>query len=225
MRLVSRWVMRRATRLVTNSHYSREEAAANVGHRPEPRHGRVPRRARPVRRAAAGEARADGADGRDRRPPQRASARGCGTFVQAAALLPDVEFVLAGRWDDGAADELREARDAERDAHRLGRAGRAERALPARLGVRAGLRARGVRPVGGGGDAGRLHSGHDARGRPARGRGRHRRPGRRARTRRSSRRRSSRRPRARRSRAGARRASGCSTLSARDPRARACRRW
>jgi glycosyltransferase involved in cell wall biosynthesis len=29
--------------------------------------------------------------------------------VQAAALLPDVEFVLAGRWDDGAADELREA--------------------------------------------------------------------------------------------------------------------
>ena len=35
--------------------------------------------------------------------------KGLGTFVQAAALLPDVEFVLAGRWDDGAADELREA--------------------------------------------------------------------------------------------------------------------
>ena len=29
--------------------------------------------------------------------------------MRAAALLPDVEFVLAGRWDDGAADELREA--------------------------------------------------------------------------------------------------------------------
>ncbi len=31
MRQVSRWVMRRATRLVTNSHYSRAEAAANAG--------------------------------------------------------------------------------------------------------------------------------------------------------------------------------------------------
>ena len=31
MRLVSRWVMRRATRLLANSNYSREEAAANAG--------------------------------------------------------------------------------------------------------------------------------------------------------------------------------------------------
>ena len=38
--------------------------------------------------------------------------KGLGTFVRAAALLPDVEFVLAGRWDDGAADELREGQHA-----------------------------------------------------------------------------------------------------------------
>ena len=42
--------------------------------------------------------------------------------------------------------------------------------IPARVGLRAGLRARGLRPVGGGGDAGRLHPGHDARRRAARGR-------------------------------------------------------
>ncbi len=81
MRLVSRWVMRRATRLVTNSNYSREEAAANAGldpsrvtvvHHgvPDP-FGELP----PAKRERAR------ADGRDRRPPQRraqgAAARSC----------------------------------------------------------------------------------------------------------------------------------------------------
>ena len=34
--------------------------------------------------------------------------KGLRSFVQAAAHLPDVAFVLAGRWDDAAADELRD---------------------------------------------------------------------------------------------------------------------
>jgi glycosyltransferase involved in cell wall biosynthesis len=108
MRLVSRWVMRRATRLLANSNYSREEAAANAGvdprrvtvvHHgvPDP-FGELPQVKRERTALTVGIV--------DRRNVLR---KGLGAFVQAAALLPDVEFVLAGRWDDGAADELREA--------------------------------------------------------------------------------------------------------------------
>ena len=108
MRLASRWVMRRATRLLANSSYSREEAAANAGidpsrvtvvHHgvPDP-FGELPQAERERTALTVGIV--------DRRNVLR---KGLGTFVQAAALLPDVEFVLAGRWDDGAADELREA--------------------------------------------------------------------------------------------------------------------
>jgi glycosyltransferase involved in cell wall biosynthesis len=108
MRLVSRWVMRRATRLLANSNYSREEAAANAGI--DPSHvtvvhhgvpdpfGELPPVTRERTALTVGIV--------DRRNVLR---KGLGTFVKAAALLPDVEFVLAGRWDDGAADELREA--------------------------------------------------------------------------------------------------------------------
>jgi glycosyltransferase involved in cell wall biosynthesis len=106
MRLVSRWVMRRATRLLTNSHYSRAEAAANAGVDPERvsvvYHG-VPD---PFGELGSGarERMALTVGIVDRRNVVR---KGLGAFVQAAALLPDVSFVLAGRWDDGAADELR----------------------------------------------------------------------------------------------------------------------
>ena len=114
----------------------------------------------------------------DRRNVAAQGARG--RSCEAAALLPDVEFVLAGRWDDGAADELREAatpnvtltgwveQDVLNDYYRR-----------ASVYVQASV-ARGLRPLGRGRDAGRLHPGHDARGRAARGRRRRRHPGRRA---------------------------------------------
>jgi glycosyltransferase involved in cell wall biosynthesis len=108
MRLISRWVMRRATRLIANSHYSREEAAANAGVDPErvtvvhhgvpDPFGDLPQGDRERLALTVGIV--------DRRNILR---KGLGPFVRAAALLPDVEFVLAGRWDDGAADDLREA--------------------------------------------------------------------------------------------------------------------
>jgi glycosyltransferase involved in cell wall biosynthesis len=103
---VSRWVMRRATRLLANSSYSREEAAANAGvdprrvtvvHHgvPDP-FGELPRGARERMALTVGIV--------DRRNVVR---KGLGPFVKAAALLPDVAFVVAGRWDDEAAEELR----------------------------------------------------------------------------------------------------------------------
>ena len=121
------------------------------------------------------------ADGRDRRPPQRraqgAAVRSCEAARAAARCRVRAGRALGRRCGRRAARR----RDAERDAHRLGGGGRARTtALPPRVGVRAGLRARGLRPVGGGGDAGRLHPGHDARRRAARGRRRHRRPDRRS---------------------------------------------
>jgi glycosyltransferase involved in cell wall biosynthesis len=106
MRLVSRWVMKRATRLIANSHYSREEAAANAGidpdritvvHHgvPDP-FGELPPGARERMALTVGIV--------DRRNLVR---KGLRAFVEAGALLPDVAFVLAGRWDDRAADDLR----------------------------------------------------------------------------------------------------------------------
>ena len=105
---VSRWVMRRATRLLANSAYSRAEAQRNAGIDPARvtvvHHG-VPD---PFGQLPAGE--------RERMAltvgivDQRNVVRkGLGAFVQAATLLPDVSFVVAGRWDDAAADALRES--------------------------------------------------------------------------------------------------------------------
>ncbi|HSD32900.1 MAG TPA: glycosyltransferase family 4 protein [Gemmatimonadales bacterium] len=103
---VSRWVMRKATRLLANSAYSRAEAQRNAGIDPERvtvvHHG-VPD---PFGELPAGERErmALTVGIVDRRNVAR---KGLGAFVQAARLLPDVRFVLAGRWDDAAADELR----------------------------------------------------------------------------------------------------------------------
>jgi glycosyltransferase involved in cell wall biosynthesis len=103
---VSRWVMRRATRLLANSAYSRAEAQANAGidpgrvtvvHHgvPDP-FGELPRGKRERTALTVGIV--------DRRNVAR---KGVGPFVEAAALLPDVAFVVAGRWDDDAAEALR----------------------------------------------------------------------------------------------------------------------
>jgi glycosyltransferase involved in cell wall biosynthesis len=104
---ISRWVMRRATRLLANSAYSRTEAQRNAGidparvtvvHHgvPDP-FGELPTGERERMALTVGIV--------DRRNVGR---KGLGAFVRAAALLPDVSFVVAGRWDDAAADELRE---------------------------------------------------------------------------------------------------------------------
>jgi glycosyltransferase involved in cell wall biosynthesis len=107
MRHVSRWVMHRATRLVTNSLYSREEAAATAGvdparvtvvyHGVPDPFGELPAEPRERLALTIGVI--------DRRNLDR---KGLRPFVEAAALLPDVSFVLAGGWDDeDAALELR----------------------------------------------------------------------------------------------------------------------
>jgi glycosyltransferase involved in cell wall biosynthesis len=105
---ISRWVMRRATKLLANSEYSRAEARANAGidpgrvtvvHHgvPDP-FGELPAGERERTALTVGIV--------DRRNVMR---KGLGPFVEAARLLPDVDFVVAGRWDDDAAEELRRA--------------------------------------------------------------------------------------------------------------------
>jgi len=99
--------MRRATRLLANSAYSRDEAQRNAGIDPARvtvvHHG-VPD---PFGELPAGD--------RERMAltvgivdQRNVTRKGLGAFVQAARMLPDVRFVVAGRWDDAAADELRE---------------------------------------------------------------------------------------------------------------------
>jgi glycosyltransferase involved in cell wall biosynthesis len=105
---VSRWVMRHATRLVTNSHYSRGEIEENVGippsavrvvHHgvPDP-FGELPRGPRERIALTVGIV--------EERNIER---KGLLAFVQAASLLPDVRFIVAGKWADDSVDELRRA--------------------------------------------------------------------------------------------------------------------
>jgi glycosyltransferase involved in cell wall biosynthesis len=103
---VSRRTMRLATRLVTNSHSSLTEIEANVG--------LDPRRATVIYHGLADRFPDGGRHVRDRvalsvgvvrqRNLQR---KGHDPFVRAAAHLPDVTFILAGRWRDDAIDLLR----------------------------------------------------------------------------------------------------------------------
>jgi glycosyltransferase involved in cell wall biosynthesis len=106
-RWASRWIMRRASVLVTNSEYSRSEIAANTSFRPtdvEVVHHGVPDPFGPLDETR-----------RRERLALTVGAIDTGTliqkgqlpFVQAAALLPDVEFVFAGKWLDDAIDRLR----------------------------------------------------------------------------------------------------------------------
>ncbi len=107
-RWASRWIMRRAGRLITNSEYSRSEIAANTPIDPDRvtvvHHG-VPDPFGPLDES---------------RPRERLAltvgAIDAGTliqkgqlpFVEAARLLPDVDFVFAGKWLDDSIDRLRE---------------------------------------------------------------------------------------------------------------------
>jgi glycosyltransferase involved in cell wall biosynthesis len=102
----SRWIMRRAGVLATNSRYSRVEIERNIGIAaervtvtyhgvPDP-FGALPPGERERIALTVGAV--------DRRNLER---KGLRSFVQAAAELPDVDFVLAGEWVDDAVDELR----------------------------------------------------------------------------------------------------------------------
>jgi glycosyltransferase involved in cell wall biosynthesis len=104
-RAASRWIMRRARRLVTNSEYSLGEIERNTPILP----GRVrvinhgvpdPFGERPADKER--EALTVGAVN-DRTLVQKGQL----PFVEAARLLPDVRFTLAGKWLDGSVNELR----------------------------------------------------------------------------------------------------------------------
>jgi glycosyltransferase involved in cell wall biosynthesis len=103
-RPVSRWVMRRADVRMVNSEFARGELQANVGldavrlHHgvPDP-FGSLPSEPRARMALTVGVV--------DQRNLMR---KGIRPFVEAAALLPDVEFVVAGKdAGDGAMDALR----------------------------------------------------------------------------------------------------------------------
>ena len=106
-RWASRWIMKRAARLVTNSNYSRSEIARNTpippGRVTVIHHG-VPDPFGPLREDGAPERRALTVGTIVMRTLEQKGQR---PFVEAAAHLPDVEFVFVGKWEDDAIEELR----------------------------------------------------------------------------------------------------------------------
>jgi glycosyltransferase involved in cell wall biosynthesis len=104
-RWASRWIMRRARRLITNSAYSLSEIERNT---PIP-----PARVTVVHHGVPDPFGEDPAD-KDRSALTVGAIdrttlvqKGQIPFVRAAAELPDVRFVFAGKWLDDAIDELR----------------------------------------------------------------------------------------------------------------------
>jgi len=106
-RWASRWIMARASRLITNSHYSRSEIAANTPVPPERvtvvHHG-VPDPFGPID------------EGKEREPlaltvghlvKTTLMQKGHQPFVEAARHLPEVRFVFVGKWHDDAIEHLR----------------------------------------------------------------------------------------------------------------------
>jgi glycosyltransferase involved in cell wall biosynthesis len=106
-RWASRWIMRRASRLVTNSEYSRSEIAANTPIRPEAvtvvHHG-VPDPFGPLDEGVRRERLAITVGAIDAGTLVQ---KGQLPFVEAARHLPDVRFVFAGKWLDDSIDRLR----------------------------------------------------------------------------------------------------------------------
>lgn len=105
-RWLSRWVMHRASRLVTNSRYSQDEIERNVGiaagrvgviHHgvPDP-YGELPAGTRDAVALSVGLVTRDNLEIKGQR-----------AFVEAAAHAPEVNFVLAGPWKDDAIEGLR----------------------------------------------------------------------------------------------------------------------
>jgi glycosyltransferase involved in cell wall biosynthesis len=105
---ISRWALRRATRIITNSGYTAAETCAMRGvdpgkvtvvHHgvPDP-FGDLPEDSRERLALSVGIV--------DERNLDR---KGLGPFARAAALLPDVRFAVVGRFDDSAGEELRAA--------------------------------------------------------------------------------------------------------------------
>lgn len=107
-RWFSRFVMRRATRLVTNSRYSQAEIERNLGFPPErvtvihhgipDPHGALPDGDREPIALNVGLVTRDNLEIKGQR-----------LFVEAAAHAPEVVFVLAGPWKDSAIDALHAA--------------------------------------------------------------------------------------------------------------------
>jgi glycosyltransferase involved in cell wall biosynthesis len=105
-RWASRWIMKRARRLVTNSNYSRSEIEANtpiaaesvtVIHHgvPDP-FGELPSEPKERLALTVGTLARRTLVQKGQRP-----------FAEAASLLPDVRFALVGAWEDDAVEELR----------------------------------------------------------------------------------------------------------------------
>jgi glycosyltransferase involved in cell wall biosynthesis len=105
-RWIARWTIANATRLITNSRSSLAEIEANLGLGPDRvtlvYHG-IPDRFGD-RGDTDAERMALSVGVVDRRNLERKGQR---PFTEAAARLPDVQFVLVGRWLDGAIEELR----------------------------------------------------------------------------------------------------------------------
>ena len=108
-RWASRWIMRRADRLVTNSEYSRGEIAANTPIDPRTvtvvHHG-VPDPFGPLDADRKRERLALTVGAIDARTLVQ---KGQLPFVEAARQLPDVRFVFAGKWLDDSGERLRAA--------------------------------------------------------------------------------------------------------------------
>jgi len=106
-KLVSRTVLRAATRLLANSEAAVREAVENAGAAP----GRISMVYHGVEPVAAGQR-----DGRERVVltvgnvwRENLLRKGLMPFVQAAARLPDVRFIHIGRWCDDSIEDLRRA--------------------------------------------------------------------------------------------------------------------